>query len=205
MTTLTITHVRYPADLLDVYPGQDAPQGAFIALDLWRGRMCAATDSEIGNAVPMDVWHGIVRRYSIGPILADAVNAMMDTITAHAQTVLDHAEIVWDGNNNIGRLHLRDCADRWRCECPAVAAEREIEREINSLDPVYDGIHWSDAADWLWEIKAELTGRLRAGTDTATLAGELDGDGTRDDLPVLIHLDRYLESLYAEIAVEVQS
>ena len=192
MTTLTISHVRSPADLLDVYPGQDAPQGAFIALDLWRGRMYAATDSEIGNAVPMDVWHGIVRRYSIGPILADAVNALMDTITVHAQTVLDHAEIVWDGNNNVGQLH-----------CPAAAAEREIERLIDTLDPVYDGIHWEDAADWLWEIEAELTERLQAGTDTATLAEELDGDGTRDDLPVLIHLDRYLESLYAEITEEV--
>jgi len=192
MTTLTISHVRSPADLLDVYPGQDAPQEAFIALDLWRGRMYAATDSEIGNAVPMDVWHGIVRRYSIGPILADAVNAMMDTITVHAQTVLDHAEIVWDGNNNVGQLH-----------CPAAAAEREIERLIDTLDPVYDGIHWEDAADWLWEIEAELTERLQAGTDTATLAEELDGDGTRDDLPVLIHLDRYLESLYAEITEEV--
>ena len=113
MTTLSILPVRHHADLLDIYPDQTEPQACFIALNLCTGRMSGQTDPEIGNAVPMDVWHGIVRRYYLpGPLLAKAANALMEDIASHAQAILDHADVVWDGSSHHVAVRLPDCGGR---------------------------------------------------------------------------------------------
>ena len=66
------------APLYHVYPQQLYPQSAFISLDE-SGTVSADYDGEIGNAVPMNVWHGRTMRFAIpcdlsGDAIIDLVN-----------------------------------------------------------------------------------------------------------------------------------
>ena len=192
MTTLSILPVRHHADLLDIYPNQTEPQACFIALNLCTGRMSGQTDPEIGNAVPMDVWHGIVRRYYLpGPPLAKAANALMEDIASHAQAILDHADVVWDGSNNVVHTHERNCeyapwsgmapATMWRCDCPIAVAERAIEAAIDSISED-DCISWAEAEDWYANMGSvdsltsidEYVARVQAGESIGDVAAFME-------------------------------
>ena len=174
MSKIKIETVDSPAELFNRYPNQDRPQDCFIELDLSSGRMSADSNPEIGNAVPMDVWHGLVRRYSLpGPILGDVANTLMADIASPAQSVLDHAWPEWDGNNNVVRTHERNCADEWSCDCPVAVAERAIEAAINDVGR--DDLRWLVCPSWCWaedwytygadEYVARVQALVRAGTD----------------------------------------
>lgn len=93
-----------PTALFRHYDGETYAQSCHIELDLRDGELTADYDGEIGNAVPMTVWHGIVRRWGIPCLTAEAANTLMREIAPLAQRVLDGASIEWDGNNNVGRL-----------------------------------------------------------------------------------------------------
>ena len=182
MTTLSILPVRHHADLLDIYPDQTEPQACFIALNLCTGRMSGQTDPEIGNAVPMDVWHGIVRRYYLpGPLLAKAANALMEDIASHAQAILDHADVVWDGSNNVVHTHERTCDEEWRCDCLIAVAERAIEAAIDSISED-DCISWAEAEDWYANMGSvdsltsidEYVARVQAGESIGDVAAFME-------------------------------
>ena len=185
MTTLSILPVSHNADLCDIYPNQGEPQACFIALDLRTGRMSAQTNPEIGNAVPMDVWHGLVRRYYMPrPPLAVTVNALMQNIAKHAQTILDHAAVVWDGNNNVVRTHQRTCgyapwsgmapANTWECDCPIPVAEQAIEAVTSSLDEE-DSVSLIEAGDWLdFSGADEYVARVEAGESIEDVAASIE-------------------------------
>ena len=149
MSKLSIETVNSPTELFNRYPNQDQSQDCFVELDLSSGRMSTRYDPEIGNAVPMDVWHGLVRRYSLpGPILGDVANALMAEIASHAQTILDISTVIWDGNNNVVRTHEPNCEDGSLCDCPIASAEQAITDTIaNSVDE-YDCVAWTEAEDW---------------------------------------------------------
>ena len=128
-TEITITPVAGKFDLLTQYQGQTSPQDAYIELDTKTGEMSAKYNPEIGNAVPMRVWHGITRRYSIPVVSAVTANAlMMEEIKPLAQRVVDGSEIIWDGNNHIAKFnqdaqeadeeitYICDSAEAWRDE-----------------------------------------------------------------------------------------
>jgi hypothetical protein len=177
-TTLSIAMlpVRDQAALFSIYPNQDAPQACFIALNLSTGRMSAQTNPEIGNAVPLDVWHGIERRYGLpGPMLASAANALMEDIASPAQIILTHAEVAWDGSNNVVRTHERNCEDEWQCDCPVAVAERAIEGAINGM-PAEDTVwlSWAEAGDWYTEGVSEYVARVQAGEDIDAVANFME-------------------------------
>jgi hypothetical protein len=90
-----------------------------IELDLETGVLDASYDPEIGNAVPMYVWDGIVRRYRIPCLSSQGANRAMEAILPLAQRVLDGAEVVWDGSNWVSKL-----------DDDASKAEYEIERML---------------------------------------------------------------------------
>ena len=98
MTTKTVTIKRCdeddPFELYCAYDGQE--QDCMIELDLETGVLDASYDPEIGNAVPMYVWDGIVRRYRIPCLSSQGANRAMEAILPLAQRVLDGAEVVWD-------------------------------------------------------------------------------------------------------------
>jgi len=174
VSTLSIETVDSPTELFNLYPNQHEPQDCFIQLNLSSGRMSAGSNPEIGNAVPMDVWHGLERRYSLpGPILASVANTLMEDIASHAQSVLDHAEVAWDGSNNVVRTHERNCEDEWWCHCPVAVAERAIEAAINGVS-AEDYVSWAEAGDWYTEGADEYVARVQAGESIDDVAAAME-------------------------------
>jgi hypothetical protein len=198
MTTLSILPVRHHADLLAIYPNQYEPQDCFIELDLSSGRMSAQTNPEIGNAVPVDVWHGLVRRYYVpGPPTPAAANALMEDISSHAQIILDHAEVIWDGSNNVVRTH--------GCDCPIAVSERAIEAAIDSISEE-DYISWAEAGDWYANADRamdEYVARVQAGESiedvAAAIEREIDDRFQNDpsECWVIVGIDAYLRMAVA--------
>jgi len=154
------------------FDGQTKRQDCYIWLDCESATMGAAYNGEIGNAVPSDIYHGLVRRYYLPyPIYASAANNLMAMIMPLAERVCAGFEAVWDGSNRIGTL-----------SDDALQAESEIEHLIaQSLDEESDAIKVWDAADWL------------DSTDPLTVAEELGitADMSEDD--VLALEDKALE------------
>ena len=174
MSTLSIATVDSPAELFEIYPNHSEPRDCFIQLNLSSGRMSARYNPEIGNAVPMDVWHGLERSYSLpGPILADVANTLMANIASHAQSVLDHAEVAWDGSNNVVRTHKRNCEDEWWCHCPVAVAERAIEAAITGVS-AEDYVSWAEAGDWYAEGIDEYVARVQAGEGIGDVAAAME-------------------------------
>ncbi len=133
------------------YSGQTNRQDAYIALDIRDGEMWADYNAEIGNAIPMTVWHRLVLRWYMPPFLAATANRIMDAIAADAQRVLDGASAEWDGSNMVGRLDedARDAVD-------------DIGIEINTwLDDSADDICWQPGIEWLWDdIRQTMTAEV---------------------------------------------
>lgn len=129
-----------PHQLYHRYPGQTNPQGCYIGLDTRDGSVWADWDGEIGNAVPMSVWHGLVRRWHIPPLLAAEVNRLLDEIKPLLQRVIDGAEAEWDGNNIVGRYD-DDAQDA------AAEINQIIEARYQTVD---DGLLW-EPQDWWWQ------------------------------------------------------
>jgi len=213
MTAQTETQVTIrtlggaPDALLCVYPGQMGPQDCYIALDLRDGSMWADYNGEIGNAIPFDVHHGIVRRYPIPVLVPATVNDLMEQIAPHAQAVVDHSDIVWDGNNHVAKLDDEAVLAEERISGDGIGVlvsdrfdpERWIgEGVIGILYDLESDVYWWDAGDWLFPVRDEVIARFAAGKTLDTLDEEYDGDGSSEDSPVLIGLTQCLESLQAE-------
>lgn len=162
--TIKLNEVTAKYALYGQFDGQT--KDCYIWLDCDSATMGAAYNSEIGNAVPSDVYHGLVRRYYLPyPIYSDSANGLMADILPLAQRVCAGFEVVWDGHNHVGKL-----------SDDALQAESEIEHLIEqSLDEESDAIKVWDAADWL------------ADTDPLTVAEELGitADMSEDDVLAL--------------------
>jgi hypothetical protein len=186
MAQVTIRELTRPAELLHVYPGQQQPQDCYLKLDLRDGEFTADWNAEVGNAVPSDVYHGHVRRYYIPVLSAETANDLLRTLAPLAQRVLDSYESRWNGHNHVAVLNedgeVADATIRGRLE-----------------DASEPDLHWADASDWLYDIRSDIEGRLSAGETVDALEGELDGDGTSADQPVLIGLRKHLEYLATTI------
>lgn len=124
MTTKTANVTITPArrgDLTCQYDGQYQPQPTFIALELRDGgELYAAYNPEIGNAVPMDVYHGHIRRYPIHTQSVTLANKLMRQILPLAERVWEGYESAWNGSNHVARF-TED----------AQFAERDIERILS--------------------------------------------------------------------------
>ena len=168
------------APLFVRYPGQVSAQPAHLEIDPGSRTYTAESNPEIGNAVPMDVWHR--RRLRCGglpPSIGGAALAgfladpdLVDLITR----VCDGHSDAWDGSNMIGRL-TDDASD----------ALQDIERMIDALavdlGASPDGLAWEavdyvDASDWeaLWPHHLTLAQAAEAALAEApmAIAGDLD-------------------------------
>lgn len=101
-----ITLQKPTKTLYEKYPYQTQPQTTFLSLDPSNRILSAHTNPEIGNAVPVEVWNGVVRRYGLhNPSLtAREIGHIMSKIKPLANQVCDGFEIVWNGNNHVGKL-----------------------------------------------------------------------------------------------------
>lgn len=127
------------------YPGQSNPQPAYIELDLEYKTLSADYSGEIGNAMPMAVYHNRVLRFSISQFISGGkINEILNDpklLGLCEQVVANHI-IVWDGNNNVGKLNIngQDAVQRieWLLE--------QIEPDLSVLEAI-----------WGREFKMKLT------------------------------------------------
>lgn len=143
--TVTITTVE-PAELHHQYTGQNAPQSAYVEVDLENQHVHADYDPEIGNAIPARVVHGIARRYPIPALTSTAANNLLEQIRPLAERMVADWDEYWDGSNHKGVL-----GDDAR------AAEEKIQ-ELTG-DPRDWGDHW-DPSDvvTVWDTDGAITG-----------------------------------------------
>jgi hypothetical protein len=148
MKTIKITE---KFELAHQYPGQNKPQDCYIELDLKNETLTADWNGEIGNAIPMDVYHGHTRRYAIPCLLMDAANNLLDDIAPLAERVITGYESKWDGNNHVATLD--DDAQQAEAEI-----EKTCETEMEQADETNTVQMW-DAEEWLYDSKSETAGK----------------------------------------------
>jgi len=86
------------------YDGRPQAQAGLMELDE-EGNVTVGYDPEIGDAVPMHVWHGRTRRFHIpNDLTVHGVDKLIDTVEADLQIVYDDLEISWNGSNIVGKL-----------------------------------------------------------------------------------------------------
>lgn len=173
-----------PAALFDLYPGQQAPQDAYIALSIEDEAMWAESNGEIGNAVPFDVYHRLTLRWYLEPIQAEAANELMDELLPLAERVIDGASVKWDGNNNVG-AYTEDASD----------AIHEIERIVNDWACERDGFDWMSAADWFQWDNDEVVGLIRDGLSAQDICARVEADLPTEPMMMLPDLDEYVDVL----------
>lgn len=96
-----------PAPLYRHYSGQTNPQPAWLYIMPEDERVEACYNPEIGNAVPMYVWH---RRHITLPLpntlKGDAIADWLESepVQALLTRICDGHDVEWDGNNHVGTL-----------------------------------------------------------------------------------------------------
>jgi len=166
-----------PHQLYAHYQGQTNRQDAYIYLDTSTGEMGADYDAEIGNAVPMSVWHNITLRWSIPPYLAAVANEEMEHIAPLAQRVLDGASVEWDGSNNVGTY--TDDADAAIGEIRDLLAERADYNDETE-------VCWEAGYDWYYDAARQF---LAADTTDEQIEAWMDEDSTPLDFKTAV-IDR---------------
>lgn len=165
--TFDFDHNEEKAPLFHQYPGEFAPQPAFISLDPENWEAGADWSGEVGNAVPARVWHNLELRWPVPANVRGA--ALVEFCEQHADLfarVCDGFEKSWDGNNWVGR-YSSDAQDAQ--EKLERLIELELSNEIISVSSVAEycadmqlaevwpeGLTLDQAAEKLWaEIKEE--------------------------------------------------
>lgn len=168
-SVITIERLDDEHELLCHYPQQSAPQPCYVWLDTETGRMGAAYNAEIGNAVPFRVWHGIQRRWSIPALTADSANTLLETLRPLAERIYRGSETVWDGHNNVARL-----------DDDARAADVEADALCEDMFSCEDSIIQSwDAREWLVDAPPDLT-RCTPDSQLAGIVEALDAEARAD-------------------------
>lgn len=145
----TDLHVRYPR--------QSEAQDCYVELDTrGDGRLSVSANSEIGNAIPFAVYHGLVLRFSIPALRGEAANALLAEIAPLAERIVAGASEEWDGSNNVGRL-----------DSDANKASEEIERICEGVDDADKIVAW-DASEYY-----DATGRGRGDDRLRSIAHEI--------------------------------
>jgi hypothetical protein len=156
-SVITITPVEGD-ELHHQYPGQTAPQPCYVQLVCETGALSASYDAEIGNAVPVGVWHQRVRRWTIPALTESAANALLEEIAPLAERVVAGYSERWDGSNHVGEFDA-DADDA------VEAIARLCDRDWSEGDVI---AVW-DAADYLGNVgSAEAQARALKVTSTTT-------------------------------------
>ena len=145
LTTNAADLAQELAPLYHRFQGQENPQRAYIEIDPQGRTMIAEYDGEIGNAVPMAVYHGRILRLHISPylrgdVLADILES--DEVQALAQRICAGHETYWDGSNLRGRL-----SDDARSAFEALQEHLDSYQEEPYLARVCDPSDWVATAD----------------------------------------------------------
>ena len=137
-TEITIIPCTGEYPLYQMYPQQCNPQDAYIQLDPDARELSADWNAEVGNAIPMSVYHVRKFRYSVSEYLhASEVTALMEELMPLALRVCNGYSEEWDGHNLVGALN-EDASE-------AHEEIAEICREATACDSRHDGTEpWFD-------------------------------------------------------------
>lgn len=159
---VTITPVEGD-ELHHQYPGQTAPQDCYVQLICETGALSASWNGEIGNAVPVGVWHRRVLRWNIPALTEGAANALLEEIAPLAERVVAGYSERWDGSNHVGEFDA-DADDA--IEAIARLCDRDwSEGEVIAV--------W-DAADYLGNIGSIRLQAKELKVTTTSTDDELD-------------------------------
>lgn len=133
------------APVYRLYPGQTQPQSAYLELDPRARTLRGDYSGEIGGAVPMAVWHGRIRRFSITPFVTGRQLAGLleqPELLALAARLCDGYEERWSGSDLRGYFATDDAAAaRWELE-------RYLDRWMAGLDPA-ESLQIMQPEEWL--------------------------------------------------------
>ncbi|MFE3557340.1 hypothetical protein ACFXKW_21095 [Streptomyces sp. NPDC059193] len=158
--TVDVRPVNRPDELHAWYEGQSAPQPSYIELGLQDGILLASYDAVVGPGTEPSVHHGIDRRWTIPVLTQDAANEFLTELVPMAQRVLDGSDVVWDGNNWVGRILTED----------AEAAFDEITQRCEAIED-HDG---NDDLLSVWSV--DNIGHLWDADDAGITAQTTDED-----------------------------
>lgn len=196
MIMIHVAHVSPATALHHRYPGQTSAQPCHVELDCQDGELTADYNVEIGNAVPLVVWHGHVRRYSIPCLSADAANEVLDEIAPFAQRVLNGYSSRWDGNNHVADL-----------DADAIDAEEQIRAIIVAIEDT-DLSVWQ-AEDWFATVGGRDAQRAELGISAETTDEQITALAEREEALAsadeIEGVQAYLISLRDEVRTRVQS
>lgn len=146
---LQIDNLAEKCPLYARYPQQYNTQPAYVEINPTARTISADYSGEIGNAVPMSVWHGRIIRISVpaeihGPSLAEYLQ-LPETV-AQLEQICDGYDERWDGSNHIGRL-TEDA------HAVAEQLERDIAEDVMVCEvaEVGDWLFSSNRLDAIWE------------------------------------------------------
>jgi hypothetical protein len=189
MSTVTTSPT---GDLHHHYHGQTAAQDCYVELDCRDGALQADWNAEIGNAVPMPVWHNHILRWGIPALRPAAADELLVRLTPQAQRVVDGYDTKWDGNNTVA-TYSDDAAQ----------AAEEINDICEALgeDPAAPGllIVW-DAGEWYATGGTDHLGVTATTTDAEleTIEERERAEALHEGVDVLHGLTRLLEELREE-------
>jgi hypothetical protein len=149
------------APLYHKYPRQTDPQPSYVYLGCATGQIGADWSGEIGNAVPMDVFHGHTRCYGVDArIKRSALIALMDQIKPLADRVFAGYESVWDGNNHVAKF-----------DADATEADESIEALCENADDLCN--IFDEIDDYLYDDRDNCVDRVRGGEMSKSIAEEI--------------------------------
>jgi hypothetical protein len=165
------------------YPRQTSPQPVRLCLDLRTGELYCEANAAIGSGTPIDIWHGIVRTWTIPALRPAAANALMDDVATPAQQILDGSRVVWDGRNHCGQL-----------DEAASVAEEEIREACEQVD-LQDVVQVWAAADWYAGLGGRDAQRAELGITQQSTDEELQAIVDGEDVDMLDDGLEYLQGL----------
>lgn len=180
----TSVKIEYVTDLCDLYckyDGQTRPQDAFIELDPIHQIARAAYDPEIGGAVPMDVYHGIVQRWHFLFVPTSmAANRILQDCQELFESICQGCTEHWiDGNR------------RATFDYAAQAAISMIECIVAECVDLDDLLNVWEAGDYLACCPDESLDMHAGSTDEelADLAESIERDASNDGIDMLLGLE----------------
>lgn len=148
-------------DLYCHYRGQIQRQGCYIELDCANETLHASYNAEIGNAIPVSVYHGHDQRFGIDLLRGSTADALMEEILALAERVIAGYESIWNDYNNVATFtdDAQEAIEEIRQRC---------EREEGDIQ-VWEASEWLNGVTYYNDNSFEIEG---VGTVTAKTTDE---------------------------------
>lgn len=194
MINFIIDNLTAGAPLFKQYDGELQPQPAYVSMGA-DGDVEADWSGEVGNAVPMTVWHNRTLRWRV-PAQAEGT-ALAEFLRENAplfERVHAGHSIEWDGNNMVGKLtndaqaaftRISDLLETFEPLAEVWSADAFLFSGGNTLNDVWAPDLTLDAAVEKLELDAAINGIVIHNSIRDALikeAGKLVDRGEEDDL-----------------------